>query len=131
MKKECRECGICCLDTEMVVSEQDIELVLKNNSLDNLRKQNFIVRNNEGNFQLKNVEAHCFFFDVVSKSCKIYDIRPQGCRFYPLIYDGEKKICVLDSDCPRKHLFYQNPHDYKNSCKNIRKFLKEQLKIDI
>ena len=131
MKKECVDCGKCCLETEMVVSEQDIELILKNNSLKDLKKQDFIFRSKEGYSQLKNIGDHCYFFDVASKSCSIYENRPQGCRFYPLIYDIEKKNCVIDTDCPRNYLFYQNPKDLKVICNDLRKFLREQLKLEI
>ena len=43
----------------------------------------------------------------------------------------EKKNCVIDTDCPRNHLFYQDPKDFKTTCNHIRRFLREQLKIEI
>ena len=117
MKKKCKDCGICCLETDMLVSELDIELILNSNSLENLRKEDFSFKNKEGYIQLKNIKEHCYFLDIALKSCIIYENRPQGCRFYPLIYDREKKSCILDSDCPRRHLFYQNSQEFRDSCK--------------
>ncbi len=131
MKKECEDCGKCCLETDMIVSEQDTELILNTSSLGHLRKKDFTFSNREGYFQLKNIEDYCYFFDVASKSCIIYEHRPQGCRFYPLVYDREKKVCVLDIDCPNNNLFYQDPKDLKAVCNHIRKFLREQLKMEI
>jgi len=55
MKKECEDCGKCCLETDMIVSEQDLGLILNNNSLGNLRKKDFTFRNKEGYVQLKNI----------------------------------------------------------------------------
>ena len=126
MKKECENCGNCCLETDMALSEQDIELILNNDSIGNLRKKDFVVRSIKDYFQIKNIEDHCYFFNIKSKSCNIYNIRPQGCRFYPLIYDRDKGVCILDSDCPRNHLFYQNPKEYITACNKIKEFLEEQ-----
>ena len=105
---KCKDCGICCLNTDMILSEQDIILILNTYSSINLKREDFVFRNRNSHFQLKNVENHCVFFDILTKTCKIYFVRPQGCRFYPLIYDYDKRKCVLDKDCPRFHLFYKN-----------------------
>ena len=131
MKKECEDCGMCCFETEMIVSKEEIKVILSNSMLINQNLQDFIYKNKEGYFQLKNRDGHCYFFDKVSKTCKIYDIRPQGCRFYPLIYDQEKKNCILDQDCPHNHLFYQDPKDLKTICRELRNFLRMKLKIKV
>ena len=86
MRSLCENCGKCCLETEMILSQQDIELIKKSYP-NNLRKQDFVFKTNNAQFQLKNIEGHCVFFDNFSKICNIYKYRPQGCRFYPLIYD--------------------------------------------
>lgn len=131
MENKCRDCGICCLNTDMILSEQDISLILKSCASNDLRREDFIFRNKRGHFQLKGIENHCVFFDTITKTCKIYYARPQGCRFYPLIYDYDKKKCVFDKDCPRTHFFYQNNDKLERSCKKIKKFIKEQLFINI
>ncbi|MFW9969204.1 MAG: YkgJ family cysteine cluster protein [Candidatus Odinarchaeota archaeon] len=82
-----------------------------------------------GNFQIKNFEKHCVFLDYSTKKCKIYRYRPQGCRFYPLIYDIQNNNCAFDKDCPRVHLFYQDKKILVETCKNLKNFLKKQLKI--
>ena len=47
--------------------------------------------------------------------CTIYDSRPQGCRFYPLIYDLELDEFVIDNLCAQSEDFdpdiYQPLHD--------------------
>ena len=128
MKEKCKDCGICCIDTEMMVSKKDINLILKSYA-PNLRKEDFVRKINDY-FQLKNINGHCVFFDISTKTCKIYTKRPQGCRFYPLTYDKDKKTCVFDEDCPRTHLFYRSGDEFEKTCKQIKKFVRKYLNID-
>ena len=126
MKNKCEDCGNCCRETEMILSARDIDRI-KNNDPKNLRVINFVKKTVEGLFQLKNVDGYCVFFDSITKLCKIYEIRPQGCRFYPLIYDSDKELCVLDKDCPRPEVFYPNKQSHMKTCKRIVRFLEEQV----
>ncbi|MFX0021166.1 MAG: YkgJ family cysteine cluster protein [Candidatus Hermodarchaeota archaeon] len=130
MSKVCENCGECCLETEMILSLQDINLIIKSYP-DEIENQDFALKNKDGNYQIKNVDNHCIFLDFQTKQCKIYEYRPQGCRFYPLIYDFEKKNCIIDEDCPRPRLFYQNKRNLKETCKKLKGFIKNQLKIDL
>ena len=130
MENKCENCGKCCLDTEMILSKLDIELI-KNSYPNNIRKQDFAFKNKNEQFQLKNIEGHCVFFDDYSENCHIYKYRPQGCRFYPLIYDINEKKCKLDEDCPRNNLFYENKQNLKITCQNLKIFLKKQLNMKI
>ena len=125
---KCIDCGNCCLSTEMIISENDIQLILNKAHL-NLSRGDFIRKNSEGYFELKNVEGHCVFFEKNTKLCKIYEFRPQGCSFYPLIYDSDQKQCIYDKDCPRIHLFNLTKQEMRVTCNSIKKFLQEELKI--
>lgn len=128
MKNECEECGKCCMETEMILSEEDINLILKN-SINSLEKEEFVFLNVGGYYQLKNVDNHCIFLDPVLKLCKIYKHRPQGCRFYPMIYDVEKKRCIIDKECPRPNLFYQDQKEFEKICKHLKRFVKSKLNL--
>ncbi len=129
MRYECKNCGgLCCQNTEMILSKKDIILIIKNFSK-RIRQEDFTFQNNDF-FQLKNVESHCFFLNNTTKMCNIYEFRPYGCRFYPMIYDDKKRLCLLDNDCPRTHLFYQSSQVFKKTCKKVKNFLREQIKID-
>ena len=130
MRSRCENCGKCCLETEMIVSRQDIELI-KTSYPNNLRKQDFVFKNNNDQFQLKNIEGHCVFLDNSSKNCNIYRYRPQGCKFYPLIYDINEEKCKLDEDCPRTSLFYKNKQEFKIACQNLKIFIIKQLNMKI
>jgi Fe-S-cluster containining protein len=130
MRSLCENCGKCCLETEMILSQQDIELI-KNCHPVNLRKQDFVFKSNNDQFQLKNIKGHCVFLDYDSKNCSIYKYRPQGCRFYPLIFDMNEEKCRLDEDCPKNNLFYEDKKNLKITCQNLKIFLKKQLNMKI
>jgi len=125
---KCIDCGKCCLETEMLLSKKDINLILKRSSI-YFRKNDFVIKNKNGNFQLKNTNGHCVFLDPVLKLCKIYKHHPQGCRFYPMIYDVEKKRCIIDKECPRPNLFYQDQKEFKKICKQLKSFVKSKLNL--
>jgi Fe-S-cluster containining protein len=124
----CFSCGKCCMATEMMLSEQDIGVILDHKE-QYISKDEFTVINKEGIYQLRNVDGYCFFFNHNTKKCKIYDFRPQGCRFYPLVYDPIRKKCIYDQVCPHPKLIYQNSIHLKSICNSLKKFLKTQLNI--
>jgi Fe-S-cluster containining protein len=128
MRNVCEDCGECCIETEMILSPHDIDLIIKSYP-NKINKQDFVLKNKDGNYQIKNVDNHCVFLEFSTKKCRIYENRPQGCRYYPLIYDFEKDKCTFDKDCPRTHLFYQNNRILNETCKNLKDFIKDQLKI--
>ncbi len=130
MKNKCENCGECCLRTEMILSNKDVERIVKI-STPNLKRRDFVFINKDGFFQIKNSKNHCVFLDLFSKQCNIYEIRPLGCRFYPLSYDFQQKKCIFDIDCPRPYLFYQNKIDLEKTCENLVSFLKNELDISL
>ena len=130
MKNKCENCGECCLNTEMILSKKDVDIIMKN-STKNLQKEDFVFKNKDGFFQLKNINGHCIFLDILTKQCNVYEHRPQGCRFYPLIFDFQEKNCIFDNDCPRPHLFYQDKTEFKNICKALMRFLKQELGLKL
>ncbi len=130
MENRCDYCGKCCINTEMILSQQDIEKIIKFYPK-KIKKKKFSFINQNGFFQLKNSTNHCVFLDNLSMKCTIYDFRPQGCRFYPLIYDIDEQLCKLDADCPRTHVFYESKQDFEKSCRNLKNFLREQLNLKL
>jgi Fe-S-cluster containining protein len=112
----------------MILSERDINRILKITTK-NLKTYDFIFKNKHGFYQLKNFKDHCIFLDSHLKRCKIYEYRPQGCRFYPLIFDFQEKNCVFDNDCPRPQLFYQDKTELEEACADLSRFLKQELGI--
>ncbi|MHA1670488.1 MAG: YkgJ family cysteine cluster protein [Promethearchaeota archaeon] len=130
MTNVCLDCGKCCLETEMLISQDDVNQIIKNFEGD-IEQEDFCHVSSDGYLQLKNYNHHCYFFDMPTKTCKIYEIRPQGCKFYPLIYNLEKSKCIFDDDCPKPLILYPNKIEIKKTCLEIIKFLKTQLKINV
>ena len=126
MKNKCEDCGICCRETEMILSARDIARI-KNKYPKSLRRINFVKKTADGLFQIKNKNGNCVFFDPTTKLCKIYEVRPEGCRFYPLIYNADTKLCVFDQDCPRPESFYPNNDFHMKTCEKIVKFLEKEV----
>jgi Fe-S-cluster containining protein len=90
----CSNCGICCTETEMLLSKRDIRRLEKSGFSENI----FVKYDSQGYAQLNNQEGTCVFYDVEKRRCTVYSDRPSGCRVYPVILDEEKGI-VLDDIC--------------------------------
>ena len=90
----CSNCGVCCTETEMLLSERDITRLVKKG----FSKNYFVKYDKQGYAQLKNREGYCVFYDPKKRQCNVYADRPSGCRVYPVILDDEKGI-VLDDIC--------------------------------
>jgi len=90
----CSNCGICCTETEMLLSEKDIARLEKKG----FSKNYFVKYDKQGYAQLKNQEGYCIFYNPKKRQCNVYADRPAGCRVYPVIMDEEKGI-ILDDIC--------------------------------
>lgn len=90
----CSNCGICCTETEMLLSQKDISRLEKRG----FSKSYFVKYDEQGYAQLRNREGYCVFYDPKNRQCIVYVDRPSGCRVYPVILDEDKGI-VLDDIC--------------------------------
>jgi Fe-S-cluster containining protein len=94
----CLRCGVCCKETEMLLSAEDIERVERKGY-----DRDFFVRfDSEGYATLRNNRGYCVFYDAEKTRCKVRAHRPLGCRIYPVIYDENKGITV-DTICPSRN----------------------------
>lgn len=90
----CTRCGVCCQETEMLLSNEDItRLESKGYS-----KRFFVRFDKAGYALLRNREGHCVFYNPEKMQCDVYAFRPAGCRVYPVIYDEDKGI-IVDTIC--------------------------------
>jgi len=55
---------------------------------------------------LRNVDGWCYFYDSKERRCKVYRIRPLGCRIYPVVYVKGEGV-ALDKLCPMRHTVSQ------------------------
>jgi Fe-S-cluster containining protein len=116
----CLRCGVCCKETEMLLSTKDIERLEKKGYTRNF----FVEFDIDGYATLKNQHGYCFFYDQEKRRCKVRAHRPLGCRIYPVIYDENKGI-ILDSICPSR-----NSVTDKQKAKRGEKVLKLLKTID-
>jgi Fe-S-cluster containining protein len=88
----------------MTLSDSDVKRIEEKG----YKREEFL-EDKDGFLILKNIEGQCFF--LKNKKCSIYSSRPQGCRFYPLIYDFEKSEIVIDELCPNHSEFDVDDYD--------------------
>jgi Fe-S-cluster containining protein len=86
-------CAKCCFDTKMLLSLGEIEKIVNLG----FSKDDFCYLV-DGLYQLKNINGQCFF--LKDNQCQIYRQRPQGCRYYPIIFDLDQNKAILDDLCP-------------------------------
>lgn len=91
-------CVKCCVETEMLLLEEDIERIGKMGF-----EYEYFVVNRDGWLYLRNAEGRCVFND--GGKCLIYENRPLGCKLYPLVYDEDHGIVTLDEYCPHRNEF--------------------------
>jgi|YelNatPaOPRAMG01_1025707.scaffolds.fasta_scaffold01155_35 Fe-S-cluster containining protein len=111
----CLRCGMCCRQTEMELSSSDIQRLVDAG----FRPEDFVVMW-DGVSRLRNVDGWCYFYDPKERRCKVYRIRPLGCRIYPVVYvDGEG--VALDKLCPMRHTVSQK--EFMAKAKALKKLL--------
>jgi Fe-S-cluster containining protein len=90
----CTNCGICCEETMMELSSEDIERLEERG----YRLEEFAVTV-DGITRLRNVDGYCVFYNRTDKKCKIYEKRPIGCYLYPVVYLANEGV-IIDELCP-------------------------------
>ncbi len=90
----CSNCGICCEETMMELSSEDIERLEEKG----YRLEEFAVID-DGVTRLRNVDGYCYFYSRADKKCQIYEDRPLGCYLYPVVYLANEGAMV-DELCP-------------------------------
>ncbi len=115
------QCSDCCLKTEMLLSEDDVKRIRALG----FQKDYFVFEKN-GWLQLRNRKGSCVFLD--EGKCSIYKHRPNGCRFYPLIFYEELDLPLLDIRCPYKSEFQTKDHASKALFDYIKRLNAEREK---
>ncbi len=95
---DCSNCGVCCTETEMLLSKKDIKCLEKRGFSQN----QFANFDENGYAVLKNQDGYCVFYDLKNRKCSVYEDRPAGCRVYPVIFDEETGI-ILDDICQSRN----------------------------
>lgn len=118
----CEKVRICCVDTEMTLTKKDAERI------DTLghNRSDYLVKTSDGYCELRNVDGHCYFYDTNSKTCRVYEDRPEGCRYYPIIYDAKKRKCIVDTDCPSRETMSRA--EIRKVCHRVRRLVETLMK---
>jgi Fe-S-cluster containining protein len=104
------ECYECCLDTEMTLSNSDVKRI----EMEGYIRSEFL-KEEDGFLVLQNLKGQCYF--LKDRRCSIYKFRPQGCRFYPLIYDFEREELLVDELCTNHTKF--DIEDYESISEEV------------
>lgn len=105
----------------MTLTESDMDRI---DSVGHVRNQ-YVVRTEDGFFQLRNRNGYCCFYDPETKTCRVYEQRPEGCRFYPIIYDVRRHRCVVDRDCPSRETVTKE--EINRVCSEVRKLVERLM----
>ena len=101
------KCSACCLETEMLLTESDVRRI--RSARPNL---DFFFQAPDGHFQLKTRDEPgrpCVFLSAAGR-CTIHEIRPEGCRLYPAVWDSATGRAHLDNaHCPHTSGFVLAP----------------------
>jgi Fe-S-cluster containining protein len=112
-------CTRCCIETNMVLTTNDIQTIEKLGH----EARSFVSERN-GWLRLKNKKGRCVFHN--GTVCTIYDHRPEGCVLYPVVYDKDHRMAILDSDCPQRHCFLLSDAKSEQLYRLISKLEKER-----
>ena len=108
-------CSMCCRETVMPITATEASRLSRRTGLS---EEQFSVKDDSGIRRLLNNQdtKACVFLATSSDLptapgiCTVYDVRPLGCRTYPVILD-EKDLAVLDDLCPHTSEFDEPTED--------------------
>jgi len=113
----CSNCEICCEETMMELSSEDIERLEEKG----YRLEEFAVID-DGVTRLRNVDGYCYFYSRADKKCQIYEDRPLGCYLYPVVYLANEGAMV-DELCPMRQTISEQ--ELRTKGKILDKLLKK------
>lgn len=113
----CLRCARCCENTEMLLSKADVERISNRCKFE----QREFAYQRAGYLYLRNRGKICVFLNPENRQCIIYQSRPMGCRFYPIIYDPLIRQCVVDKDCSNRENISKEL--VADRCTDLKKFI--------
>jgi Fe-S-cluster containining protein len=114
-------CIECCLETEMPLTRVDMRRIAR----EGFRLSDFAIKVGV-EWRLRNSSGRCFFLS--GGLCRIYSLRPEGCRLYPLVYNEDTGKPAIDDLCPHRVEFETDKEDVTSLIKLIRRLEKEAEK---
>jgi len=101
---DCLDCANCCKNLPAAVNNADIQRIAKHlniNQSDFRRK--YLVKDEDGDWVTQS--KPCPFLNLQDNRCKIYEVRPQSCKDYPItgndLFVNNKNLHLTNSiHCP-------------------------------
>jgi len=103
----------------MILSSNDVQSIIECG----YKEEDFCFIDEEGYTRLKNIDGNCFF--LRDNKCIIYSSRPQGCKFYPIIFDLDNNKAIVDPECPLAESI--SSKTVATFTKDLRKFIRKIL----
>jgi Fe-S-cluster containining protein len=66
----------------------------------------------------KNNKFQCFFLNAKG-TCSIYDLRPEGCRYYPVVWDLDYQKAIVHDFCPHHEEFRSEIHKVSSQVEKL------------
>lgn len=117
-------CSLCCHDTAMPLREADVARIAPLLAKEGLGRDAF-TRVHDGWLVLKNEAGACVF--LKDGACSIYELRPEGCRLYPLVYE-EDAGPTMDELCPWRDEFSPGVQERRRLDALVRVLVRERAK---
>ncbi len=101
---ECQRCARCCGDTShrgrnILLRESEVERISRHMGLRPLSFASQASNNGHYQYRMKKKSGKCFF--LYGKSCRVYEVRPLICQFYPFSMKKHNGSYVFEAakDC--------------------------------
>jgi len=86
-------------------------------------EDSFVVKK-DGERRLRNSKGRCVFHN--GQVCTIYDVRPEGCRIYPVLFDMDTRGIVLDRNCAHNERFSITPRTSRDITRLVQRLRMEK-----
>jgi len=105
----------------MLLSKRDIERLERRG----FKREEFAVKLPNGLYQLRNTNGKCYF--LKDGLCSVYDDRPEGCRYYPIVLSKDGKKCIRDDFCPNSHTV--SKRELEEACPKLKRLYREIFQL--
>ncbi|MHA2175372.1 MAG: YkgJ family cysteine cluster protein [Candidatus Hodarchaeales archaeon] len=98
-------CFHCCIETEMILSKADVKRITQETGLSSPEYSTFDEKSHTVLRNKKDQDIEICYFLSTERKCTIYKIRPEGCRYYPIIWNFYNQQAFSDDYCPHHKQF--------------------------
>lgn len=127
---KCKNCGVCCFSDPIVIYQEDIVHISKHlkKPIETIkRKYTKPCPGHKGMYTFKKTNP-CYFYDITSKKCKIYNDRPIVCIGFPYnIKDINEGTIILPDTCEGSLEMLNEPEKNNKILKEIDDEVSEML----